>query len=210
MLLPSAVKEQPRDDAGVVASLVLAGLCGWLPLDEARAIQVHPTAVQVQAALDQGRNAAAARFPPDRLYDWFGPTTELAAHGFLLTKLGGIRVLSAHFALRAATPSPEEVQRILDNETLLVTVVVFGDRPDFALDSYMLLVQGERTITPSRVRFDGRASRSAAWPDTPAYRAKVVATVPYADLDPHAVTRISVFPGGGGEFSFRLDLSAIE
>ena len=134
----------------------------------------------------------------------------LTYHGFLLTKLGSIRVLSAHFALRAATPSPEEIQRILDSDTLLVTVVVFGDRPDFAVDSYLLLVQGERTITPSQVRFDGRASRSAAWPGKPAYRAKVVATVPYADLDPSAVTRIAVLPGAGGEVSFRLDFSAIE
>lgn len=210
MLLPSAVKKRPRDPAGLVASLVLAGLCGWLQRDEARAIEVHPTPAQVQAALDQGRAAAASRLPPDRLYDWFGPTAELAAHGFLLTKLGGIRVMSAHFALRAETPGPEDIQSILDGETLLVTVVVFGDRSDFALDSYMLLVQGERTITPMQVRFDGRASRSAAWPGRPAYRAKVVASVPYADLDPSAVTRIAVFPGSGGEVSFSLDLSTVE
>lgn len=118
--------------------------------------------------------------------------------------------MSAHFALRAETPGPADIERILESETLLVTVVVFGDRPDFAVDSYMLLVQGERTITPSRVRFDGRASRSAAWPGKPAYRAKVVASVPYAELDPSAVTRIAVFPGSGGEVSFHLDLSTID
>ncbi len=210
MLLPSAVKKRPRDSAGLFASLVLAGSCGWLPAEEARAIQVHPTPAEVQAALDQGRAAAASRLPPDRLYDWFGPTTELAAHGFLLTKLGGIRVMSAHFALRAESPGNGDIQRLLDSETLLVTVVLFGDRPDFAVDSYMLLVQGERTITPRQVRFDGRASRSAAWPGQPSYRAKVVASVPYADLDPSAPARIAVFPGSGGEVSFNLDLSTIE
>lgn len=154
--------------------------------------------------------AAASRLPPDRLYDWFGPTAELTAHGFLLTKLGGVRVMSAHFALRAETPSPQDIRGLLDSETLLVAVVVFGDRPDFARDSYMLLVQGEHTITPKQVRSDGRASRSAAWPGQPAYRAKVVASVPYADLDPSAPTRIAVFPGFGGEVSFHLDLSTIE
>ncbi len=210
MLLPSAVKKRPLESAGLLASVVLASLCAWLQLGEAWAIQVHPSRAQVQTALDQGRVAGTSRLPPDQLYDWFGPTDEFAAHGFLLTKLGGIRVLSAHFALRAATPSPEEIQRILDSETLLVTVVVFGDRPDFAVDSYVLLIQGERTITPSQVRFDGRASRSAAWPGEPAYRAKVVASVPYDDLDPSAETRIAVFPGSGGELSFRLDLSSIE
>lgn len=189
---------------------MLAGVCGWLQAETVPAIQVHPTPAQVQAALEQGRAAAAARVPPDRLYDWFGPATELAAHGFLLTKLGGIRVMAAHFALRAETPGPRDIQGLLDSETLLVTVVVFGDRPDFALNSYLLLIQGERTITPEQVRFDGRASRSAAWPGQPAYRAKVVASVPYADLDPSAPTRIAVFPGSGGEVSFHLDLSTIE
>ena len=199
-----------RDHAGFCATLALAGLCGWLHVPEAGAIQVHPTPAQVRTALEQGKEAAASRLPPDRLYDWFGPAAELAAHGFLLTKLGGVRVMSAHFALRAATPSAEEIQRILDSETLLVTVVLFGDRPDFALDSYVLLVQGEQTIAPTQVRYDGRASRSAAWPDQPAYRAKVVASVPYGDMDPSALTRIAVFPGAGGEVSFDLDLSTID
>lgn len=201
---------RPRDLIGFRACLAVAGLLSGLHVQEAGAIQVHPAPVQVRAALEEGKAAAASRLPPDRLYDWFGPTAELAAHGFLLTKLGGIRVMSAHFALRAETPGPEDIQRILDSETLLVTVVLFGDRPDFALESYLVLVQGDRTINPTQVRFDGRASRSAAWPGRPAYRAKVVASVPYRDLDPSAETRIAVFPGAGGQVSFNLDLSTIE
>lgn len=194
--------------AGILSAVAGAFLLhgpaeGW-------AIQVHPTPAQVDAALEEGRAAARAKLPPDRLYAWFGPTDALAPYGFLMTKLAGIRVMAAHFALRAATPTREDIDRILESDTLLISVVIFGDRPDFAVDSYLALVQGDRTIPATQVRFDGTASRSAAWPASPAYRAKVVASIPYDDFDPMAVTRIAVFPGSGGEVSFTVELARIE
>ncbi|MGH7165995.1 MAG: hypothetical protein ACREIS_10790, partial [Nitrospiraceae bacterium] len=107
-------------------------------------------------------------------------------------------------------PSEAEIRQILEDKTLLVSVTIFGERPTFALDSYLVLVQGERTIKPVRVRFDGQASRTSVWPASPAFQAKVVASFSYADLDPLAKTRLSVFPSVGGEVAFDLEFSEIE
>ena len=43
-----------------------------LPHVSAHAIEVHPTAEQIQAALDQGKEAAQKRRPPDSFYVRFG------------------------------------------------------------------------------------------------------------------------------------------
>ncbi len=174
------------------------------------AIEVDPTQDQIEQALQRGKRAAEARVPPDRLYAWFGSAEALEPHGFFMTKLAGLAVMATHFALRGETPSQGEIDRILGQASLLVSVVIYGDRPDFAVDSYILLVQAGRTLKPSRVRFDGRATRSVSWPSQPAYRAKVVAHIPYALVDPTARTQLSVFPGSGGEVSFELDLAQIE
>ena len=127
-----------------------------------------------------------------------------------MTKTAGLRVMATHFALRGQTPAEDDVRQILDDQALLISVTIFGDRPGFAVDSYMLLFQSDRTIKPVKVRFDGQAARTSLWPQQPAYQAKVVASFLYADLLPDAKTRLSVFPAGGGEISFDLDFSAIE
>jgi hypothetical protein len=178
-----------------------------LPLVSAGwAIDVAPGPQQVAAALEQGRSAAVARIPPDRLYAWFGGVRDVEPKGFVMTKMAGLRVMSAHFALRAATPSDEDIGRVLDETSLLISVTIFGARPTFAVDSYMVLAQGERVIKPVTVRFDGQAARSPAWPHAPAFQAKVVASFAYADVDPKS----RVFPADGGEIVFDLDLAAID
>ncbi len=91
---------------------------------------------------------------------------------------------------------------------MLVSIVIFGNVPSFAVDSYMVFDQGGKTIKPVTVRFDGRANRSAAWPDPPRFKAKVVALFNYSDFDPTAKTNITVFPVmNGDEFSFSLDFA---
>ncbi len=189
--------------AGSLLLGLLLPAAGW-------AIEVHPNQDQIDRALNRGTSAAEARTPPDRLYSWFGSADPLAPHGFLMTKLSGLAVMATHFALRGESPSRSEIDRILADPTLLISVVIYGDRPDFGVDSYLVLSQGDRLIKPASVRFDGRAARSAAWPNPPAYRAKVVATVPYAELDPGSETRITVLPGIGGDVSFDLDFAQIE
>src|SRR2546427_9073203 len=72
-----------------------------------------------------------------------------------------------------------------------------------------MLVQGGRKIMPVRIRADDTADRTSAWPKSPAYRAKVVASFAYGDFDPLAKTQLSVFPRTGGELSFDLDFAAI-
>lgn len=174
------------------------------------AIEIHPSQAQITAALERGKSAAHARIPPDRLYVWFGSPDDLEPKGFLMTKMAGLSVMSAHFALRGQTPSEEEIRQVLEDRSLLVSVTIFGQRPDFAIDSYVVLVQGERIIKPVRVRFDGRAARTPVWPYSPAYQAKVIASFPYEDFDPRAKTHLSVFPADGGEVGFDLDFSQIE
>ena len=173
------------------------------------AIEVNPTPAQIDAALERGRAAAAARTPPVDLYAWFGTVGELAPHGFLMTKLAGLAVMSTHFALRAERPSEQEIRQILDDRHLLISIILFGGQPDFAVDTYVLLTQDSRTINPVKVRFDATADRTSLWPKSPAYRAKVVASFAYADFDPQAKTKLSVYPRTGGEVSFDLDFAAI-
>ena len=178
------------------------------------AIEAQPNAAQIEQSLERGRAAAAAaRTPPVELYAWFGPSNEPAnefkPRGFLMTKLSGLAVMSAHFALRSARPTEEEFRRVLDDKYLQISVMLFGDRRDFAQNTFVMLTQGERKIMPVHVRVDGTADRTSAWPKSPAYRAKVVASFAYGDFDPLAPTQLSLFPQGGGEISFALDFAAI-
>ena len=180
----------------------------FLPVS-VHAIEVHPTAEQIQAALDQGKEAAQRQSPPETFYVRFGATDELHSNGFLIAKLSGLSVMATHMALRGIQPSKTDVTQILEGQSLLVSTVIFGNVPNFALDSYMVFDQGGKTVKPVTVRFDGVASRSAAWPEHPRYTAKVVASFNYADFDPNAKTTITVFPANGGESSFTVDFSQI-
>ena len=180
-----------------------------LPHVSAHAIDVHPTVEQIQTALDQGKEAAQKRSPPDTFYVRFGATDELHSSGFLITKLGGLSVMATHMALRGIQPSETDVTQVLEGQTMLVSTVILGNVPNFAADSYMVFDQGGTTIKPVTVRFDGFANRSAAWPESPRFKAKVIASFNYADFDPNAKTTITVFPANGGESSFRIDFSGI-
>jgi hypothetical protein len=189
-------------------SLVTAGL--WVTASTVYAIEIQPEASDIAMALERGSVAAAARIPPERLYTWFGTEQrERGPHGFLLTKLDALAVLSAHFRLRSLTPSPSDQAQVLADPYLFVTVILFGERPDFAVDSYMLLQQGSRTIIPGKVRFDATATPSSTWPSSPAYRAKVIGFFAYVDFDPHAKSRVSVFPRSGGAIAFDVDFATI-
>jgi len=179
------------------------------PQASADAIDVHPTAEQIRAALDRGKVAAQKQSPPDTFYVRFGATDELHSNGVLITKLGGLSVLATHMALRGLEPSETDVTQVLEGQSLLVSTVIFGDVPTFAMDSYVVFDQGGKTIKPVTVRFDGVANRSAAWPESPRFKAKVVASFNYADFDPNANTTITVFPANGGETSFTVDFSGI-
>lgn len=188
--------------AGIV---VLSGL----PHVSAHAIDVHPTAEQIQTAFDQGKEAAQKRMPPDRFYVWFGASDEVHPKGFLITKIGALSVMATHMALRGLQPSEVDMAQVLEGQTMLVSTVIFGNVPNFAVDSYMVFDQGGKTIKPVTVRFDGFANRSAAWPESPRFKAKVVASFNYADFNPNAKTTITVFPANGGESSFSVDFSEI-
>jgi hypothetical protein len=180
-----------------------------LPNVLAHAIDVHPTAEQIRIALDEGKEAAQKRSPPDSFYIRFGATDELHSSGFLITKLGGLSVMATHMALRGIQLSETDVTQVLEGQTMLVSTVIFGNVPNFAVDSYMVFDQGGKTIKPVTVRFDGVANRSAAWPESPRFKAKVVASFNYADFDPNAKSTITVFPSNGGETSFTVDFSQI-
>ena len=173
------------------------------------AIDIGPTAEEIQAALDRGKEAAKLHRPPDAFYTRFGAADDLHPSGFLITKLGALSVLATHMALRGAEPTESDIAQVMEAKTMLISTVIFGNVPNFAADSYMVLDQGGHTIKPVTVRFDGMANRSAAWPDSPRFKAKVVASFNYADLDPKAQTILTVFPANGGEVTFSLDFSQI-
>jgi hypothetical protein len=174
------------------------------------AIDAQPTSEQVLAALARGKEAAQRHRPPDTFYIRFGASDDLHPGGFVVTKLGSLSVMAAHMALRGLEPSPADIAQVIETPTMLVTAVIFGDVPSFAVDSYMVMEQGGKVIKPATVRFDGLAGRSAAWPEPPRFKAKVVAAFNYADFHPAAKTVITVFPARGGEVSFSLDFAQNE
>jgi hypothetical protein len=174
------------------------------------AIEVQPTAEQIQATVERGKMAAGRAISPDQLHTWFGATEDLAPRGFIMTKLGSLLVMANHLSLRALSPTEQDIAQVMANEHVLVNVVLYGDRVNFAADSYVVLEQAGRTVKPSTVRFDARGDRTVVWPQQPAYRAKVIAQFAYAELDPRAKARLTVFPSRGGQVSFELDFSQIE
>jgi hypothetical protein len=171
----------------------------------------HPSEFQILEAIKNGQEGARSRTPPDRLYWHFGISSEEVpqAHGFLMTKLNGIAVMSSHFALRGERLAFQDIQRILDEKSLQVVVIIFGDSPTFAQDSYLLLKQGDRLIKPDRIRFDARATLLSPNQGPPMYRAKIVASFNYDVFDVLAQTTVKVFPGTGGEVTFDLDFASI-
>ncbi|NGZ08202.1 MAG: hypothetical protein CV088_02305 [Nitrospira sp. LK70] len=174
------------------------------------AIEVQPAQAQVQLALDRGKEAAARRQAPETFYVRFGSGDDLHPAGFLVTKLGGLSVLATHMALRGLEPSAADIAQVTETSTMLVSTVILGDSPSFAVNSYIVLDQGGRMVKPVTVRVDGQAGRSSVWPNSPQFQAKVVATFSYADFDPHAQTTIIVFPATGGEVRFSLNFIDID
>ncbi len=181
-----------------------------LPHVSAHALDVHPTAVQIQAALDQGKAVAEKRMPPDSFYVRFGLADEVQPKGFLITKIGALSIMAAHMALRGLEPSEADVAQVLEDKTMLISTVILGNTPNFAVDSYMVLDQGGKTIKPVMVRFDAQANHSVVWPKSPRFKAKVVASFHYADFDPRAKTTIIVYPATGGESQFTIDFGEID
>jgi hypothetical protein len=176
----------------------------------AQAIEVSPTTEQIQTALDQGKEAAERGMPPDSFYVRFGVTDEVQPKGYLITKIGALSVMATHMALRGLQPSNVDVSQVLGSTTMLVSIVILGNTPSFAVDSYMVLEQGGKPIKPVMVRFDAQATRSVVWPKSPRFKAKVVASFNYADFDPKAKTTITVYPATGGESSFSIDFGEID
>jgi hypothetical protein len=174
------------------------------------AIEIEPSQEAIHAALDRGADAAKEHRPPDTFYTRFGATDELHPSGFLITKLAALSVMATHMGLRGLKPAETDIAQALEGKTMLVSATIFGNVPNFAVDSYMVLDQAGKTIKPVTVRFDGMASRSAAWPEPPRFKAKVVASFAYADFDPAAQTTISIFPANGGEVTFPIDFSQIK
>ncbi|MBI4003231.1 MAG: hypothetical protein HY348_15805 [Nitrospira defluvii] len=185
-------------------------VASWTVGVPSNAIEIQPTTEQIQTTVERGKSAARQRLSPDQLHTWFGAKEDLAPRGFIMTKLGSLLVMANHLALRDLTPTEQDIAQVMANDLLLVNVVIYGDRMNFAADSYVVMEQAGRTVKPATVRFDARGDRTAVWPQQPAYRAKVIAQFPYADLDPRAQTTLTVFPSGGGQVSFDLDFAHIE
>src|SRR5207245_10299971 len=116
----------------------------------AQAIELQPSADQIASALEHGRAATTTRTPPVELYSWFGPPSdpanEFRPRGFLMTKLSGLAVLSAHFALRAQHPNEQEIRRILDEQYRPVSITLSGERRDREQTPLHHMARGARTL----------------------------------------------------------------
>ena len=200
---------QVHRQRGMLLCMGMVALSALPPLS-AHAIDLHPTAKQIQTAINQGKEAAREGKAPDSFYVRFGVSDAVTPRGFLVTKLAALSVLATHMALRGLQPSEADVAQILDAQTMLVSTTIFGNAPNFAVNSYMVLEQHGKVIKPATVRFDAKAEHSARWPNAPMYKAKVVASFNYRDFDPMAQTMISVFPATGGEASFPMSFVEID
>ena len=189
--------------AGAIA--ILLGLAG-----RAAAIELRPTSAEIRHAIAKGKEAAQERRRLDVFHVSFGSADPVQPGGFLLTKLGSLSVMAAHMALRGAEPSQSDITQVIEAPTMLVSVVIFGDTPSFAVNSYLVLEQGAKTIKPATVRVDGVADRSSVWPNAPRFKAKVVAAFHYAELDPTGESVVIVFPAQGGEIRFALNFAEIQ
>lgn len=195
---------------GMVTLCVAATIAPEMVISAA-AIDVRPTKERIHGALTRGKEAAQQHRPPDTFYVRFGGSDDDARPGgFLVTKLGSLSVMAAHMALRGLEPSQSDIAQVIEAPMMLVNAVIFGDVPSFARDSYVVLDQGGKAIKPVTVRFDAQARRSAVWPDSPRFAAKVVAAFNYADFDPTARTIVTIFSVRGGEVSFSLDFAQVE
>ena len=198
-----------RNHLGAIAIVLAVAAVSVVPAVTA-AIESQPNQEQIRVAVERGTEAAKQHSSPDTFYARFGATDELHPSGFLITKLAGLAVMATHMALRGLQPSEGDIAQVLDGKTMLVSATIFGNVPNFAVDSYMVLDQAGKTVKPVTVRFDGLANRSAAWPESPKFKAKIVASFAYADFDPVAPTTITIFPANGGEVTFPLDFSQIQ
>jgi len=169
----------------------------------------YPDRQQVEQALKRGRDFAQQHRPPNELYWHFGSPEPFKPHGFLVTKISGLAVMSGHYALRGEHPTEEDIQQVLEEEALQIVVTLFGNSPSFARDSYLLMKQGQQVVKPDHIRFDARAREAGHNQGIPIYRAKIVGLFPYGAFKPELPTTLLVFPGVGGEIRFELDLSAI-
>jgi hypothetical protein len=183
---------------------------GWGMAVHSHAIEVQPSPELIQSTVEKGKLAAAQRVSPDQLHTWFGGADDLVPRGFIMTKVGSLLVMANHLSLRDLSPTEQDIAQVMANDNLLISIALYGDRVNFAADSYVVLEQAGRTVKPTLVRFDARGERTARWPQQPAYRSKVVAQFAYADLDPGAKTTLTVFPSSGGQVSFELDFAAID
>ena len=174
------------------------------------AIESQPTREHIRMALERGTHAAAEHRSPDTFYARFKSPDDQHASGYLVTKLGGVSVMATHLASRGLQPSEADVTHVLDASTMLISAVIVGEHPSFAENSYMVLEQGQKAIKPITVRADGQADRSAVWPKSPRFTARVVALFNYADFDPMAKSTITVFPASGGELRFSVDFAQID
>ena len=200
---------QVHRQRGMLLCMGMVALSALLPLS-AHAIDLHPTAKQIQTAINQGKEAGQEGRSPDSFYVRFGVSDAVTPRGFLITKLGALSIMATHMALRGLQPSEADVAQILNAQTMLVSAVIFGNAPNFAVDSYIVLEQGNKMIKPVTVRFDAQAEHSVVYPKTPRFKAKVVASFNYSDFDPMAETTITVYPATGGAASFSMKFLDIQ
>jgi hypothetical protein len=202
---------QPRMNR--FGSIILVTVAGTVLLGigvPSAAIEVRPTNANIRDAITRGIEAAQEQRRPDVFHVTFGSADAVHPGGFLLTKLGSLSVMAAHMALRGTEPSQSDIDQVINTPAMLVSTVIFGETPSFAVDSYMVLEQEAKTIKPATVRVDGMADRSAVWPNSPRFKAKVVGSFNYADFDPTADTTIIVYPAGGGEIRFAINFADVK
>ena len=177
----------------------------------ASAIDVELDAATVTKAVEDGKQmkeikTLPTRFGADLATDLCGGGGEIQTKTVGLNRLGALIAADPERAERDKEKVEEAIKKTADAKRLKIVFDFCGDTADFAEGSSATLEQGGKTIKGEVAKPD-RAKKNEKGP---AYRGKIAASFAYGAFDPHASTKITLFPPMGDALSWEVDFSKIK
>lgn len=126
--------------------------------------------------------------------------------GHVVTKFVELAALSCELARKYKSPTQEDIDEILKNQTLTILVNTFGSAKDFTRDYHVVLKQGDKVIQPAGIV---RKEAKTPYPpesDYPSMEATLFTRFPYSEIDLKGKATIALIKERG-EFPFEVDFS---
>jgi len=132
--------------------------------------------------------------------------SEYKESGSIFTKFSLLAALGASFARENKRPERTYINEILNMKTMAVTIWAYGDKRRFAKNYQIVLKQGDKVIQPVEAEADQLACKTAFFPKSPSFSARVNAKFLYSDINTRAKTAIILIKDRG-ESRFECDFS---